>query len=96
MWDKIQELISVEGNRYFTPHGFYTCRVTASESKGNILKVKVTLLSDSDGLQPARVYRITGTWQAIKKERLSLVIDIPRWALIDREDEHYWVNKVEL
>ena len=96
MQDKIKEVICVDGNRYFTPYGFYTCRVTASESKGNKIKVKVTLLSESDGLQPARVYRVTGTLKAIERERLNLIIDIHKWALLDRDHEHYWVNKVEL
>ncbi len=94
MQNEIKQFIPVDGNRYFTQYGFYTCRVTASESQAHIIEVKVALLCESDGLQPARVYKITGTLQTIKEVGLSLVIDIHKWALLDREACTYWVKKV--
>ncbi len=96
MQDIIKELICVDGNRYFTPYGFYTCKLAASESQSELIKVKVKLISESDGSQPARVYRVTGTLQAITKARLSLVLDIHKWAMLDREDKTYWVKRVRI
>ena len=96
MQDKIQALLPVNGNQYFTPCGFYSCKVTASELQGGTIKVKVVLISENDGSQPSRVYKITGTWQTFKKEALSLVTDIHKWAQLDRDTAVYWINKVKL
>lgn len=96
MRESIHDLLPVDGNRYFTSYGFYICKVTASESQGNTLKIKVTLLSERDASEVARVYRITGTRQEIKKERLRLVMDIHSWALLDRDAENYWVKKAQI
>lgn len=96
MQERIQDLIPVGGNRYFTPYGLYTCKVKDSETQGCDIKVKIVLVRECDGSQPARVYKITGTCQAMKKKRLSLVIDIHKWALLDRDADGYWVKKVQI
>jgi hypothetical protein len=96
MQEKVKEIICVDGNRYFTQYGFYTCKVTASKSQGNIIEVKVTLISENNGSEIARVYRITGTLKTIEQERLSLVIDIHKWALLYRDADTYWVKKVQI
>ncbi len=96
MQDQIKKTICVEGNQYFTAYGFYICKVTTSEGEGNIINVKVTLVNENDGLQPARVFKINGTLQAIKKDRVRLVLEIHKWAQLDRDAETYWVNKVQI
>ena len=96
MQSAIEKLIPVDGNRYFTAYGFYLCKMKVSEPQTGIIKVKVVLISESDGSQPARVYKIAGTRQAIKQASLSLVMDIHNWALLDRDNDCYWVKKVRL
>jgi hypothetical protein len=96
MQDRIKELICVDGNRYYTPYGFYTCIVKASQPQRHLVKVKVRLTSESDTSEPKRVYRITGTLQAIMNARVKLVIDIHKWAMLDRDEESYWEKKVQI
>jgi hypothetical protein len=96
MRESIQHLLPVDGNRYFTPYGLYTCKVIVLDRHGETLHIKVILVNERDGSQPARVYRIAATLQAIKKERLSLVMDIHKWALLNRDDQDYWVTSIEV
>jgi hypothetical protein len=67
---KIQGLIPVDGNRYFTLYGLYACKVVVLDIQGETIHIKIILVNERDGLQPSRVCRITGTLQAIKKDRL--------------------------
>jgi hypothetical protein len=96
MQDRIKELICVDGNRYFTRYGFYTCKVTVSETQSNLFRVRTKLKSEDDRSEIARVYRITGTLKAIEKEGLRLILDIHKWALLDRDADTYWVKKVQI
>jgi hypothetical protein len=94
MQRQIQEFICVDGNRYFTQYGFYTCKVTASTSSNNLIEIEVTLIRESGASEIARIFRIIGTLPAIGKQRVSLVIDIHKWALLDRDADTYWIKKV--
>lgn len=96
MQEKIQELLPVNGNRYFTPYGFYACKVTVADIRANTIEVKVTLVNERDGSQPARVYKITGRLPEIEKQKLSLVMDIHKWAQLDRSEATYWVSRDEI
>ena len=96
MQDRIKELICVDGNRYFTPYGFYACKVTVSESQSSLIRVRIKLISEDNRSEIARVYKITGTLKAIEKEGLRLILDIHKWALLDRDADTYWVKKVQL
>jgi hypothetical protein len=93
---KIHGLIPVDGNRYFTPYGFYACKVIVLDIQGDTLHLKIILVSERDGSQPSRVCRITGTLQAIKKDRVSLVLEIHKWAQLKRDQPNYWVAQMEV
>lgn len=96
MQQQIHELIPVNGNRYFTPYGFYACTVTVADVRANTVEVKVTLVNERDGSQPARVYRITGSLPEIARQRLSLVMEIHKWAQLHRSEATYWVSRDEI
>jgi hypothetical protein len=96
MQEKINQLIPVNGNRYFTPYGFYSCRITVADVRTNFIELRVTLVNERDGSQPARVYRISGSLPEIEKQRLSLVMDIHKWAQMDRSEATYWVSREEI
>ncbi len=94
MQHKIHDLLPVNGNQYHTPYGLYACKITASALQGNIIRLAVSLLRERDGLEPVRLCTIIGAQQAIERNRLGLVMDIHKWALLDRSADEYLLKEV--